>query len=277
MLLCGAEQLVVGRVRSDPVEELADLPLPAVEIGAQHGDHEVVGRRVAYGLGVADRCSGPCEFGRREGFHPTSHHQLFAGSDSKDKSGALVCNWRSLSCRHSLCMAAIRTARERACTELTGEITRAACSQLAAHGAAGLSLRAVARELGMVSSALYRYFPSRDELLTALILDAYGSLADAGVAAQTRVARSDHRRRWLVNCRAVRRWAIANPHEYALIYGSPAPGYLAPRETVEPAARVMLLFPDVVRDAVVAGRCRPSRRGGPVDVAAGGPVAFGDN
>ncbi len=154
-------------------------------------------------------------------------------------------------------MAAIRTARERARTELTGEITRAARDQLAEHGAAGLSLRAVARELGMVSSALYRYFPSRDELLTALILEAYGSLADAGEAAQARIGRTDYRRRWLVTCRAVRRWAVAHPHEFALIYGSPVPGYLAPKETIEPAARVMLLFLDVVRDAAAAGTLTP--------------------
>lgn len=159
-------------------------------------------------------------------------------------------------------VAAIRTARERARTELIGEITRAARDQLAEHGAAGLSLRAVARELGVVSSALYRYFPSRDELLTALIVDAYGSLADAGAAAQRRVSRTEHRRRWLVTCRAVRRWAIAHPHEYALIYGSPVPGYLAPKETIQPAARVMLLFLDVVREAVLDGAMtsRPASR-----------------
>ncbi len=163
-------------------------------------------------------------------------------------------------------MAAIRTARERARTELTGEITRAARSQLAEHGAAGLSLRAVARELGMVSSALYRYFPSRDELLTALILEAYGSLAEGAAAAQARVGRTDHRRRWLVTCRAVRRWALAHPHEYALIYGSPVPGYLAPKETIEPAARVMLLFLDVVRDAFAAQAliARPALRRPPL-------------
>lgn len=150
-------------------------------------------------------------------------------------------------------MTAVRTARERARTELTGEITRAARDQLAESGAAGLSLRAVARELGMVSSAVYRYFPSRDDLLTALILEAYESLADASQAAQLRVSRTDFRRRWLTTCRAVRRWAIAHPHEYALIYGSPVPGYLAPQATIEPAARVMLLFLDVLRDAALAG------------------------
>lgn len=157
-------------------------------------------------------------------------------------------------------MSATRTARERARAELVREITEAAREQLASHGAAALSLRAVARELGMVSSALYRYFPSRDELLTALILDAYRSLAAAGSAAQARVRRSDHRRRWLVTCRAVRRWAVENPHEYALVYGSPVPGYRAPQETIAPAAQVMLLFVAPVRDAVAAGALvAPSR------------------
>ena len=72
-----------------------------------------------------------------------------------------------------------RTARERARAELTREIKEGARRQLAATGADGISLRAVARELGMVSSALYRYFPSRDDLLTALIIDAYDAIGEA--------------------------------------------------------------------------------------------------
>src|SRR6201987_862196 len=78
------------------------------------------------------------------------------------------------------------TARERAGAELTREIKEEARRQLAATGAEGLSLRAVARELGMVSSALYRYYPSRDDLLNALVIEAYdalGSAADAAIAA----------------------------------------------------------------------------------------------
>ena len=86
---------------------------------------------------------------------------------------------------------ASRTARERARAELTREIKQEARRQLAAHGAEGLSLRAVARELGMVSSALYRYFPSRDELLTALIIDAYDALGEAAEAAERRPRRAD--------------------------------------------------------------------------------------
>jgi AcrR family transcriptional regulator len=144
-------------------------------------------------------------------------------------------------------MPAIRTARERARAELTGEIKDAARRQLAEVGANGLSLRAVARELGMVSSALYRYFPSRDLLLTALIVDAYDALGDATQAADAPGA--EPRRRWESIWSAARQWAREHPHEYALIYGSPIPGYQAPQDTIAPAARVALLLVDVVKSA----------------------------
>jgi AcrR family transcriptional regulator len=133
---------------------------------------------------------------------------------------------------------ASQTARERARAELTREIKEEARRQLAVHGAQGLSLRAVARELGMVSSALYRYFPSRDELLTALIIEAYDALGAAAEAASAGPAPADVRGRWRAACHAVRDWALAHPHEYALIYGSPVPGYRAPRATIAPAIRV---------------------------------------
>ncbi|MGW0904746.1 TetR/AcrR family transcriptional regulator [Streptomyces sp. NPDC002853] len=140
-------------------------------------------------------------------------------------------------------------ARARARVEVTAAIKDEARRQLAADGAAKLSLRAVARELGMVSSALYRYFPSRDELLTALIIDAYDSLGSAAEAAHAEVATAEPVRRWTVVCEAVRTWALAHPHEYALIYGSPVPGYSAPATTIEAAARVGLLLIGIVRDA----------------------------
>jgi AcrR family transcriptional regulator len=143
------------------------------------------------------------------------------------------------------------TARERARAELTREIKEEARRQLAETGAQGLSLRAVARELGMVSSALYRYFPSRDDLLTALIIDAYdamGEVAEAAVAAG-----ASPRVRWLAACHAIRGWALAHPSEYALIYGSPVPGYRAPQATIGPATRVPLAFMGVLRDAVARG------------------------
>jgi AcrR family transcriptional regulator len=143
------------------------------------------------------------------------------------------------------------TARERVRAELTAEITDAARRQLASVGAAGLSLRAVARELGMASSALYRYFPSRDELLTRLIIDGYDALGAAAEAADD-PARAPAER-WLAVCRAVRIWARAHPHEYALLYGSPVPGYQAPPDTVPAAARVGVVLGGILGDAARSG------------------------
>ncbi|WP_033293018.1 TetR/AcrR family transcriptional regulator [Amycolatopsis jejuensis] len=143
--------------------------------------------------------------------------------------------------------AAPRTARERVRAELTREIKDEARRQLADVGAHGLSLRAVARELGMVSSALYRYFASRDQLLTALIVDAYNAVGEAAELADP--GAGDPRTRWRAIWHATRGWARANPHEYALIHGSPIPGYQAPEDTIGPAARVPLALIAVLRDA----------------------------
>ncbi|MFE2547104.1 TetR/AcrR family transcriptional regulator [Streptomyces sp. NPDC059355] len=152
-------------------------------------------------------------------------------------------------------MSTVRGARERARIEVTAAIKDEARRMLAAEGAAKLSLRAVARELGMVSSALYRYFPSRDELLTALIIDAYDSVGAAAERADARAhtAGAAPRERWTAVCEAVRAWALDHPHEYALIYGSPVPGYSAPADTIAPASRVGNTFIGIVR-AAHAGR-----------------------
>ncbi len=154
------------------------------------------------------------------------------------------------------------TARERARAGLVADIKAAATRQLAAHGAAGLSLRAVARELGLASSALYRYFPSRDALLTALIVDAYAAVGEAGERADAAAlaAGADAGARWLAVCRAVRGWAVAHPHEYALVYGSPVPGYAAPQDTVGPAIRISLVMARLVTGAAADGTLRPPRR-----------------
>ena len=147
-------------------------------------------------------------------------------------------------------MAAPRTARQLARAELTDQIKAAARDQVAETGAADLSLRAVARELGMASSAVYRYFRSRDELLTALIVDSYLALAATLSAADRgRTPRA----RWLAVCHALRGWAIDHPYEYALLYGTPVPGYRAPQDTVEPAARVLLLPLGILIDAAETG------------------------
>jgi AcrR family transcriptional regulator len=127
-------------------------------------------------------------------------------------------------------------------------LAQAARRHLAADGA-NLSPRAVARELGMTSSATHRYFASRDELLTALITDAYDAMGSAAEAAEASAGRADLLGRWLAACHAVRESALANPHEYALIYGSPVPGYRAPQDTVAPGARVPLLIGAILRGA----------------------------
>lgn len=253
-------------------------------------------------------------------------------------------------------MSAIRGARERARIEVTAAIKDEARKQLAAEGAAKLSLRAVARELGMVSSALYRYFPSRDDLLTALIVDAYDSVGEAAerahrraveeageapmpgrpgaapgrpatgkppepeqpaatkpsVSAATKPSASAsasasaspsasasasasasrsasgssrpgaHLARWVAVACAVRDWALAHPHEYALIYGSPVPGYTAPQATIGPASRVPYVLMAVVEDAQhqeglalppLSGELRPEAERLAADLAPGLPPA----
>ena len=160
-------------------------------------------------------------------------------------------------------MAAIRTARERARTELVAAIKAEAARQLALVGAPGLSLRAVARELGLASSALYRYFPSRDALLTALIVDAYDAVGEVAerAAADALAEGADPGRRWLAVCRAVRGWAVEHPHSYALVYGSPVPGYAAPQDTVAPAVRVSRVMAGIVEAAAADQSLRvPERR-----------------
>ena len=154
-------------------------------------------------------------------------------------------------------MATHTTARARAREAVVEEIKAEARRQLAQAGAAALSLRAVARELGMVSSAIYRYFPSRDELLTALIIDSY---ADLATAAERAVQRTDGPARevWMAACGSIRTWAKRHPHEYALLYGSPVPGYAAPQDTIDPATAVYLALVEAVRRAAVPPSCKAS-------------------
>lgn len=171
-------------------------------------------------------------------------------------------------------------ARERARDEITAAIKDEARRQLAAEGAAKLSLRAVARSLGMVSSALYRYFPGRDDLLTALITDSYDALGDATEAAlEESAAQADsHIGRWQAVCHAHRAWALGHPHEYALIYGSPVPGYAAPESTTVAATRAARALVTVAADAYAAGALRVpgtagAGRGGPDPDASAVPAA----
>jgi AcrR family transcriptional regulator len=150
----------------------------------------------------------------------------------------------------------LRAARERTRAEITRQILDAARRHLATEGASGLSLRAIARELGASSSAVYRYVASRDELLTRLIVAAYDALGAAAETAEAAVARADLAGRWSAVCGAVRDWALANPNEYALIYGTPVPGYTAPPATIAPAARGSNVLLGILADAAT-GRLTP--------------------
>ena len=121
------------------------------------------------------------------------------------------------------------------------EILRLGREHLATDGAAALSLRAIARDLGVVSSAVYRYVASRDELLTLLVVDAYTELGDAVDAALEAVPPTEFRQQFTVLGLAVRAWAIREPARYGLIFGTPVPGYQAPAEqTTQPGTRVVV-------------------------------------
>ncbi|MFV0407837.1 MAG: TetR/AcrR family transcriptional regulator [Propioniciclava sp.] len=125
--------------------------------------------------------------------------------------------------------------------------------QLGEVGPAALSLRAIAREVGVVPSALYRYYSGRDAILTALIRTSYDRLGEAVETAEATLPRPALLDRWTSTWAAARRWAVTHPHEYALLYGTPVLGYAAPTETITPALRVVTLLARIAIDAIMAG------------------------
>lgn len=138
----------------------------------------------------------------------------------------------------ALCDTGVVGKRQESRERIEAQIVELGRRHLVTEGAAGLSLRAIARELGMVSSAVYRYVGSRDELLTLLLVDAYTDLADAVDRAQRDA--DGWREQVLAIAHAARTWAVAAPASWALLYGSPVPGYQAPAErTVGPGTRVV--------------------------------------
>lgn len=148
-----------------------------------------------------------------------------------------------------------RSPRERARAQTVADIIRLGREQLALHGAAALSLRAVARDLGVVSSAVYRYVENREELLTLLLVDAYGELGDEVDAAVGTVPEGDFAGRFRALGLAVRSWALREPARYALLFGSPVPGYRAPPErTTGPGTRVVYALMAILDGAYRAGR-----------------------
>lgn len=151
----------------------------------------------------------------------------------------------------------VPTRRERVREATREEIKALARQQMATSGTASLALNGIARAMGMVPSALYRYFPDRDALITALILDAFESLAATLQAAD---AGSTYGVRLLSTARAYRRWALDNPVDFQLVFGNPIPEYHAPIEQTGPAMqRVFAVFLDIIKEAHAAGRLRPVR------------------
>ncbi|MGW6856202.1 TetR/AcrR family transcriptional regulator [Streptomyces xanthophaeus] len=144
------------------------------------------------------------------------------------------------------------TPRERYRQQVRAEVKEKAWQQIAGSGASALSLNAIAKQMGMSGPALYRYFANRDELITELVTDAYRSLADA-FAAVPAGAPGPHHLAGLA--RALRRWALADPHRYFLVYGTPVPGYHAPQDVTEIAGEMM----SVLLDACAAAGTDPAR------------------
>lgn len=130
-----------------------------------------------------------------------------------------------------------RPRREDALPQLATAIKATAHQQMAEHGTSGLSLRGIARSLGITAPAIYHYYPRLDNLITALIVDAYASIAEAMEAAAGAATHASWRERFLAAALTYRTWALDHPVEYQLIYGNPIPGYVAPAEVTQPLAR----------------------------------------
>ncbi len=140
------------------------------------------------------------------------------------------------------------------------EIKTLARQQLAEQGPGALSLRAIARQMGTASSALYRYFASYEDLIGALCVDAYNACADALTTARDAQPADDHVRQWWAICHAYRRWSLKHPADFALIFGTPVPGYQAPAHVTGTAAGRLIAVPlQVFAAAVRAGAADPDR------------------
>jgi AcrR family transcriptional regulator len=144
--------------------------------------------------------------------------------------------------------------------DLQTAIKDAAWKQIADEGAAALSLRAIARALGITAPAIYNYFPRRDDLVTALIVEAFNSLGDAQYQALDGLPDDDHKRRLAALGRAYRNWATTYPQRYLLIFGTPIPGYEAPEEiTLPAAARSLTPLIQTLQAALIAGQLHTSQ------------------
>ena len=144
----------------------------------------------------------------------------------------------------------VRPKRSAQISDLQEAIKETAWKQIAEFGAPTLSLRAIARELGITAPAIYNYFPRRDDLVTALIIDAYSSFGDSQIAARDAVPADDLMGRLMAIGVAYRDWALAYSQRYQLLFGTPIPGYDAPMEKVMPSGARSLSAPRTAGPAV---------------------------
>lgn len=147
-----------------------------------------------------------------------------------------------------------QTRRERIRIETIDEIKTTAWKQVAETGAASLSLRAIAREMGMTAPGLYRYYKDRDALVTALLVDAFASFTSNMEAARDACVSDDHSARFRAICKAYFRWAAENPQKYLLLFGTPIQGYLFAEELGPVAQKSFLVLQGVIGEAYAAGK-----------------------
>lgn len=176
------------------------------------------------------------------------------------------------------------TLRERYRAQVRQEVKEVALRQLAEAGPGALSISAIGKQLGVSGPALYRYFASRDDLLTELVIDAYRDLAGALEAAAGQVPHHDPRGRFKALASAYRSWARGQPHRYRLLFGPPLPGYEAhAQRLVEASWGAMNLLLEVLREfGTDAGAAEPSGPlaaeltawAGPHDARAGAGIAL---
>ena len=153
-----------------------------------------------------------------------------------------------------------RPIKKKQIPNLQDAIKETAWAQIAESGAASLSLRAIARELKITAPAIYNYFPDRDALVTALIVDAYTSLGDTQADSLTNLPADNHTARLTSLGLAYREWAVTYPQRYLLIFGTPIPGYHAPEDvTVPVASRALTPLIEALQAAFDAGALRVER------------------
>ena len=149
-----------------------------------------------------------------------------------------------------------QTRRERIRETTFEEISSVAWKQIAELGVPGLSLRAIARAMGMTAPGLYRYYPSRDDLVTALIIEGFNSFTEHLEAARDACPADDHSGRYRAVCRAYFHWAMIAPDRYTLIFGSPVPGYKLGETAYPSANRGFLVLQAIIGEALAAGKVR---------------------